>query len=121
MAQEIRFSAVLQAIKSGAVVNSGALQGVLDLAGAGMMQQPQSIATSATALDLAAVGGAPKKLLIANLDAANYVEIDSVNTFTNFPQKILAGDVILLSPETATIYAKAHTAACILFVVAVGA
>lgn len=57
-------------------------------------------------------------LLLKNLSAANYVEIDSVNTFNGFPQKILAGEFILLKPQTATIYARANTAEVNLQVVA---
>ena len=70
----------------------------------------QSIATSATALELGAVstiGG----LFIYNGDSTNYVEIDSANTFDKFPQKILPLRGILLAPQTTTIYAKANTAA----------
>jgi hypothetical protein len=74
-------------------------------------QTVQSIGTSA---ELVGVGEVTTigYVLIVNLDDTNYVEIDKVNTFDAFPQKLLAGDVILLKPESATIYAKAHTASC---------
>jgi hypothetical protein len=78
--------------------------------GTGALFQTQSIGTSSEALnlgDLANVGGG---LLIKNTDETNYVEIDAVNTFNSFPQKILAGRTILLAPQTTTIYAKANTA-----------
>jgi hypothetical protein len=77
----------------------------------------QSIATSATAVDVGAVSTIGE-LYVENTDATNYVEIDSVNTFNSFPQKILAGKAILLMPQTTTIYAKANTAAVVIRVVA---
>lgn len=81
----------------------------------------QSIATSATALTFGNVSGTPLKVAVQNLDPTNYVEVDSANTFDKFPQKLLAGDPIVLSPQTGTIYAKANTAACLVQVVAMSA
>lgn len=98
--------------------NGGATQ---QLQPAGISQAPssaltylgtQSIATTDTTLqvgDVSAFG----KLLIVNLDTSNYVEIDSASTYDKFPQKVLKGDFILLSPETTTIHAKANTSAVI--------
>jgi len=57
-------------------------------------------------------------VLFKNLDPTNYVEVDSASAMTSFPQKVLPGGVILLSPETTTVYAKAHTAACDCLIVA---
>ncbi len=71
----------------------------------------QNIATSATQITLGNVSGVPPALLIRNLDATNYVEVDANTSFNGFPQKILPGAAILLAPEIATIYAKAHTTA----------
>lgn len=121
MSNEIQSSVTLKASKNGASVSVTATD-TLDMSGNNMVQQPQSIATSATAIDLGNISGAPKKLLIVNLDPTNYVEIDSANTFDKFPQKILpGGDVILLSPQTGTIYGKANTAAVLINIVAVQA
>jgi hypothetical protein len=78
--------------------------------------QDQTIATSSTALDMGTVT-APKVLYIRNLDEANYVEIDSVTSFDNFPQKILPGASILLAPQTVTLFAKANTASVDIYVV----
>ena len=72
----------------------------------------QTIATSSTALSLGGISSIGF-LWIKNTDATNYVEVDSATTFDKFPQKILPGEAILLKPETATIYAKAHTASVI--------
>lgn len=71
----------------------------------------QSIATSATALTFGNISGAPAVVYIQNLDATNYVEIDSSNTFVNFPQKIPAGAAIALLVQTGTIYGRANTSA----------
>jgi hypothetical protein len=79
----------------------------------------QDIGTGAetiTFVDAVPSGG---YLMLINQDSTNYVEIDSVNTFNSFPQKITAGKFIFLMPQTSTIYAKANTAAVKLLVVAV--
>lgn len=120
MASEIQFQAALSASKNGARV-SQSFGLAMDMAGEDMLGETQSIATSSTALTFGGITGAPKKLLICNLDATNYVEIDSGTSFDKFPQKLEAGDVILISPQTATIYAKANTAAVRIFKVAVEA
>jgi hypothetical protein len=70
----------------------------------------QLIGTTAEAISFGDVGNPPKKVVVVNRDATNYVEIDSANTFDKFPQKLTPGDFIVLSPQTATIYAKANTA-----------
>lgn len=80
----------------------------------------QSIATSSTQIVLE-VTGSPAFLVLINNDTSNYVEIDANSSFNGFPQKILAGGFIVLSPETATIYAKANTGAILLTVLAVPA
>jgi hypothetical protein len=86
-------------------------------AGVAACKTIQSIATSSTQIVLEVTGN-PAYLLIINEDPTNYVEVDSVNTFNNFPQKILAGGFIVLSPETATVYAKANTGAVLITVLA---
>lgn len=115
MSQEIQIGVTANIQKGGASANAS-YQSVLDMSGTNINKNTQDIATSATALTFGAVSGAPKKLIIANLDGTNYVEVDSANTFDKFPQKIYpktaAGqiDFIVLNPETGTIYAKANTA-----------
>jgi hypothetical protein len=117
MASEITIVGQLNIRKNSAAVGQQFSKS-LDLTGTDMLQAPQTIATASTTISLGNITGAPKKLLIANLDATNYVEIDSVNTFDKFPQKVLPGDFILLSPETGVIYGKAHTAAVQIMIVA---
>lgn len=78
----------------------------------------QAIGTTAETIDFSDIATAGP-VMITNLDATNYVEIDSASAMTSFPQKLLPGESILLRPETVTIYAKAHTAACNIKVVAV--
>lgn len=83
----------------------------LDMAGDDMVQSTQLIGLSSEALTFDEITGAPAVLLIENLDATNYVEIDSATTMDKFPQKIEAGGVVLLRPQTGTIYARSNTAA----------
>jgi hypothetical protein len=127
MANEIQYSAMLQAAKNGASIGQQ-LTGVCDMAGAQMTQKTQNIGTTAEAISFDDISGAPKLVLLQNLDPTNYVEIDSASTMDKFPQKLLPGPsagipgtFILLAPETGTIYAKAHTAAVNLLVLAVEA
>lgn len=120
MSQEISVQASLKITKNGAVVGQSFSQ-LLDMSGDAMVAKPQSIATSSTAITFGDISGAPKKVVIKNLDATNYVEVDSASSFDKFPQKVLPGDTILLSPQTGTIYAKAHTSAVLIFVIAAGA
>lgn len=69
----------------------------------------QTIGTAAETLTFVDVGSPPAFLFVRNMDSTNYVEVDSVNTFDSFPQKILAGRGVFLYPQTGTIYAKANT------------
>jgi len=81
------------------------------------MGDEQTIATTSTALNLGDISGI-KALYVRNLDATNFVQIDSNNGFANFPQKLYPGDAILLLPQTTTIYAKADTAPVKIWIVA---
>lgn len=45
-------------------------------------------------------------LMLTNLDASNSILVDSANTYDKFPQTILPGKSILLSPATITIHYK---------------
>ena len=120
MSREITYNISVNASKGGARVSHGATK-TLDMAGDDMLQSTQLIGTSAEAITFEDISGAPAVLLIQNLDAANYVEIDSANTFDKFPQKLLAGESVLLKPQTGTIYAKANTAPVRILKVAVEA
>lgn len=82
------------------------------------VSQTQTIGTTAEALDLGDLANVNGGICIRNNDAVNFVEIDAANTFNSFPQKIPAGQVAMLRPQTTTIYAKANTAAVVISVLA---
>ena len=110
MANEISYTLNLVARKGGAVVNPGGITETLTMAGDDMIQTTQLIGTSAELLSFGEISGAPSVVLIKNLDATNFVLVGFTNPPTEI--KILAGGGLLMTPATATIYAKADTAAC---------
>jgi hypothetical protein len=89
-------------------------------AGAAACKTVQSIATSSTQIVLE-VTGSPAYLFILNDDPTNYVQVDANSSFNGFPQTIQPGGFILLSPGTATVYAKANTSPVIITVLALPA
>lgn len=111
MAREVTYSCSLNAGKNGARITH-AQSKTLDMAGNELLQATQLIGTGAELLTFGDIAGAPGVVLFVNLDATNYVEVDSANTFDKFPQKLMPGDSILLRPQTGNIYARANTAAC---------
>lgn len=118
MANEINLSISFSASKGGASVRVSASDNI-DMAGDDMLQETQVIGTSAEALTWGELSGAPKYVFLKNNDATNYVLVG----FTNPPteMKLMAGESMLFAPTTATIYAKADTAACRVFKCAVEA
>lgn len=76
-----------------------------------------TVPTSSTLLSFAPVT-APEILFIKNTDPTNYIELDHVTGFTNWVQKLEAGEAIILHPEDGTVYAKANTASVKIYVVA---
>lgn len=82
-----------------------------DMAGAKMIQNIQNIGTSAETIGLGDISGVPGKVIIKNLSSTNFVEIGGDSGLTVFKLKILAGDEQIIAPTSATIYAKADTAA----------
>jgi len=114
MANEISVAASLSLARLGTTV-AAAFSKHADFDGDQSIANVQIIGTAAEAVvlgDVTTVG----YVLLKNQDATNFIQIDSVNTMDGFTQKLLAGDFILLKPEAATIYAKADTADCNLFV-----
>jgi len=83
----------------------------MTMTGDDMVQQTQVIGTSSETVGLGEITGAPSMLMIQNLDSTNFVEIGGDSGLTVFKLKILAGHAVLISPSSATIYAKADTAA----------
>jgi len=109
MPNEIQSSAQLAALKNGASV-SFAASTPADMAGNEMLQETQLIGTAAELLTWGEIGGAPRKVLLLNVDPTNFVTIAGDSGITNFPQKIRPGDFIVLCPTAAAMYAKADTA-----------
>jgi hypothetical protein len=112
MAQEISVT-----VTAGITVSSQTVSGTStykdDLTGE-YIGEEQSVGTTAALIDVGTIT-TPAILYVRNLDATNYIEVDSISTMANFPQKLFPGEAVLLKPETGTVYAKAHTAPCQIF------
>lgn len=77
------------------------------------LENVQAVGTSDETLVVGDVTNPPFLVALVNLDATNYVEVDSASTYDKFPQKLLPDGIpVLLRPETNVIHLKAHTAAC---------
>jgi hypothetical protein len=72
----------------------------------------QSIGTVEEEVAQGAEVGTPGVVLVHNLDSTNYIEIGS--TTGVYDIKLLAGEAWTYRHNSATIYAKANTAACLL-------
>ena len=120
MANEIYTSLTLTARKNGATVTATA-SGNQTMAGDDLHQATQVIGTTAELVTFGDITGAPAQVLIQNLDATNFVELGGDSGLTVFKLKILAGKAIVISPSSATLYAKADTAAARILIVAVEA
>jgi hypothetical protein len=118
MANEISYNLSLTCNSAGQSV-SGSGSGTHDAGANGFIGEEAVVSSStAAALNLGPVTSNPVCVFIKNLDVTNFITVDAVIGLTNFPQKLLAGQAIFLLPETATIYAKADTADCKIWVVA---
>jgi len=109
MANEITQNITLQVTKNGATASFPASKRVT-MTGDDFTNQTQVIGTSAELVDFGDITGAPGNLAIKNLDATNYVEIGGDSGLTVFKLKINAGESCLITPTSATLYAKANTA-----------
>lgn len=86
-----------------------------------MFQSVQSIGTTTEAIAFPAdFSGAPSWLMIYNMDSTNFVTIglDNANPITQIFAKLLPGQFLLMPAATATLYADADTAACLIQVIA---
>ena len=117
MSNQITVSALLNISLAAGGTVSGSAGTSATQTGTHSIENVQNIGTTAETLLLGDCANAAF-ILFKNLDPTNYVEVDSASAMTSFPQKVLPLGFILLSPETTTIYAKAHTAACDCLVVA---
>jgi hypothetical protein len=120
MANEVSFSVALKATKGNASVNQSANL-FANMAGTDMLQATQNIGTTAELVSFGDITGAPQFVMIRNLDTTNFVELGGDSGLTVFKTKLLAGQVCLFTPSSATLYAKADTAAVSIMVVAVEA
>lgn len=110
MANEISASATLNISKNGVTLQH-TTSALHDMSGDEMLHRTQSIGTSAEQINFGDITGAPGMLKISNQDSANFVEIALDSGMTNKICKIRAGGVALFQPSSATLYAKADTAA----------
>jgi len=118
MANEVTFACSLKATKTGAIINQTANM-FADMTGADMMQNTQNIGTSAELVTFGDITGAPKLVMIKNLDVTNFIELGGDSGLTVFKLKLRAGHATLFSPSSATLYAKADTASVLVQVAAV--
>jgi len=118
MANEGYFTVTLKATKSGATVDH-TVSKRFSMTGAEMIQATQNIGTTAETVSFGGITGAPQMVLIHNLDSTNYVELGGDSGLTVFKIKILPNSPALVTLSSATLYAKANTAACNILVEAV--
>lgn len=117
MANEISTNINVTVTINGQIV-TGNVSGPSDASNPGFIGNEQLIGTTAETIFLGDIGATPQFLFVRNMDGTNFVTVDAVSALTSFPQKILPNKGIYLTPETGTIYAKADTAACKIWVVA---
>ncbi len=83
-----------------------------DVAGDAFTYQVQSIGTVEESIEQGADVGTPGYIMIKNTDSTNYIEVGS--TTGVYDIRINAGEVALYRHNSATIYAKANTGACLI-------
>jgi len=110
MANELKVTCGLSFAKGGAKTRRN-VNATLDVTGDVFTQEIQSVGTSEEELAQGADLGTPGYVLAKNLDGTNYVEIGS--TTGVYDIKLEAGEVALWRHNSATLYAKANTAACL--------
>ncbi len=106
------FALTVGIVYSKAGVNFSRSEGIqVTISGDSFEHAIQSVGTTEEALAQGADLGTPGYIFIKNLDSTNYVEIGS--TTGVYDIKVKAGEVALYRHNSATIYAKANTAACL--------
>lgn len=110
MADELKVSAgLICELSSGAKI-SKRYHATLDVSGDCITYGVQEVGTSEEEITQGADLGTPGYLILKNLDGTNYIEVGS--TTGVYDIKLLAGEIALYRHNSATIYAKADTAAC---------
>ena len=117
MANEISVSASVSASKNGVSLSQSGSK-LITMAGDDMLVNTQVIGTSAELIDFAEIAGAPSVLFVKNTDSTNFVELGGDSGLTVFKMKLPAGHVAVFQPSSATLYAKADTAAVRLLILA---
>lgn len=117
MANEISTSVSCTITQGGQAV-SGTKSFTANLSAAAFIGEAVTIGSSSAASIFISGLTNPSVVLIINQDTTNFITVDSISALTNFPQKLLPGQGVLLLPETGTIFAKADTAPCQAWVVA---
>lgn len=110
MANEGYYSITFKATKSGATVKAEPAAR-FNVTGVGSVNGTQNIGTTAELITFGSISGVPQMVMIQNLDPTNFVEIGGDSGLTVFKLKILAGKVAFMPLASATLYAKADTAA----------
>ena len=110
MSDEVRINIGLSFSKDGAVVTKNKAFSV-DVTGDSYVSGVLSIGTSEEELTQLADLGTPGWTLLSNLDDTNYVEFGS--TTGVYDIKLEAGESAVYRHNSATLYAKANTAACL--------
>ncbi len=86
-------------------------QASIAMTGFVMFKETFTVPTSAAAISLLSVSGAPCFLIIVNRDITNYMEVGGDSGLTVFKIQINPGCFAVLPlPNAGTIYWKAHTA-----------
>lgn len=116
MADEITLSVALAFSDSGDSIDTsdmGLLGLELDVTGRYFVKAQQSIGTTAELLGKGEIGTVGY-LVLKNLDATNYIELDNASfTIDAGPVRVKPGGVFIGQLRGTTIYACAKTASCI--------
>ena len=109
MANEITQTIQFSVSKNGASATLSNTKRI-NMTGGGIVNNTQLIGTTAEAVNLGDISGAPSQLVIKNLDATNFVEIGGDSGLTVFKLRIQPGEATVIRPTSGTLYAKADTA-----------
>jgi len=110
MANEIYTSINYTCRKGGADISITTSKSV-NMTGDDMLNATQEIGTTAELISFGEISGAPGEVVIKNLDATNFIELGGDSDLTVFKTKLLPGRATVFQPSSATLYAKANTAA----------
>ena len=110
MSDELRIGIVLSFSKGGAKINRSEHFEV-DVTGDAFTHEVQSVGTDEEELPQGANLGTPGYIFIKNMDSTNYVEFGS--TTGVYDLKLQAGESSVYRHNSATLYGKANSAACL--------